>query len=100
MSIASPEDLDYQTAVRAYNGTSFDAEKRAKLNQTSYAADVNGRHAEMLELAKTDEQKALLTDEMKQYKRGYLRRNTDYLLSHARCVSSMIAGHKRIAGLS
>src|SRR3989442_404466 len=52
--IARPEDLDFDLACRAYGNTSFTPEKRARQDQESYAADVNGLHAELQKLAATE----------------------------------------------
>jgi hypothetical protein len=93
--IANPDDLNYQLACDSYRNTSFHPEERAKRDQQSYAADVNGFYAEMLELVKTDQQKAILTEEIERYRQGYLQRFTAYLASHSRCASSMITGPAR-----
>jgi hypothetical protein len=90
--IAKPEDLDYQLAIRAYSNTNHTPEKRARADQEAYAADMNGLHAEMLELARTDEQKTLLAEEIERYRKGSLEKYTAYLHSHSRCASSMITG--------
>lgn len=90
--IASPDDIDAKFAAAAYNGTSFTPEKRGDQDRRDYANDVNGFYAEMWPLAKTEEQKALLAEEMERYRQGYIKRLSAYLASHANVVSTMIAG--------
>jgi len=95
MIVANSEDLNYKLACDSYRNTSFHPEERAKRDQQSYAADVNEFHTAMMELAKTDQQKALLAEEIERYRQGYLQRFTAYLHSHSRCASSMITGPAR-----
>lgn len=93
--IANPQDLAYQLACDAYRNTSFTPERRAASDQQTYADDVNGLYAEMLKLATTDQQKALLAEEMERYRKGYLEKYGAYLASHANVASSMITGPAR-----
>ena len=90
--IAKPEDLGHDLAVSAYRWTSHTPEDRARRDQQSYADDVNGLHAEMLKHATTDEQKALVAEEMQRYKENYLKHFGAYLTSHSSVASSMITG--------
>jgi hypothetical protein len=91
-TIAKPDDIAPQLAAGAYIGTSFSPEKRGEQRQKEYAEDVNGFYAELWPFAKTEQQKALLAEEMERYRLGYLSRMTAYLHSHTNVVSSMIAG--------
>jgi len=68
--IAQPEELRFDLARRAHEGTSFVPEQRARQAQQAYADAVNGLYAELLEQATTDEQKAVLDTEMQRYKAG------------------------------
>lgn len=90
--IASIDDIDKQFAARAFHGTSFDPEKRGEARREGYAEHVNGLYAEFWTIAKTDEQRAILADEMERYRQGYIGRLNAYLASHSRVYSSMIAG--------
>lgn len=94
-TIAHPQDLPYQLACDAYRNTSFTPERRATSDQQTYADDVNGLYADMLRLAITDQQKALLAEEMERYRQGYLERYKAYLASHANVASPMITGPAR-----
>ncbi|MDZ4858041.1 MAG: hypothetical protein SGI88_03590 [Candidatus Hydrogenedentes bacterium] len=90
--IASPSDINAELASRAFNGTSFTPEKRGEQRQREYADEVNGFYAELWPKAKTDEQKALLAEEMERYRQGYIKHMTAYLHSHSNVVSAFIAG--------
>lgn len=91
-TIASVDDIDREFAARAFDGTSFDPEKRGESRREDYANAVNGLYAELWPLATTEEQRAILADEMERYRLGYLKHMTAYLASHSRVYSSMIAG--------
>jgi hypothetical protein len=90
--IAYPEELRFDLARHAHEGTSFVPEQRARQAQQAYADAVNGLYADLLEQATTDEQKALLHTEIQRYKVGYLQKYSAYLQAHARLISPMIAG--------
>lgn len=90
--IAKPDDINPDFAARAFHGTSFSPERRGDQARQDYANAVNGLYAELWPLAKTDEQKALLAEEMERYRQGYIQHLTAYLASHANVVSSFIAG--------
>lgn len=90
--IANPDDIDADFAARAFHGTSFSPERRGEQARQEYAHAVNGLYAELWPLAKTDEQRALLAEEMERYRQGYIQHLTAYLASHANVVSSFIAG--------
>src|SRR5271156_902817 len=93
--IAQVDDIDRDFANRAFNGTSFDPEKRGQARREAYAEAVNGFYAELWPLVKTDDQKTLLAAEMERYREGYLNRMKAYLGSHSNVVSTMIAGPAR-----
>lgn len=93
--IAQLDDISRELATRAFNGTSFDPEKRGESRRKEYVEAVNGLYAEMWGIAKTDEQKALLAAEMERYRQGYVKHLSAYLQSHSNVVSSMIAGPAR-----
>jgi hypothetical protein len=90
--IAHPEELNYDLARRAHEGTSFTPDKRARAEQQAFADDVNGFYAEMIAICTTDGQRALLDAEIARYKQNYLDRYSAMLQSQSRCVSTMIAG--------
>jgi hypothetical protein len=90
--IATVDDIDRGFASRAFNGTSFDPERRGQSRREEYANTVNGFYAELWPLATTEEQKTLLATEMERYRQGYLERMKAYLASHSSLASPMIAG--------
>lgn len=93
--IASPDDIDREFAERAFTNTSFHSERRGDQARSEYADSVNGLYAELWPLAKTDEQKALLAEEMERYRQRYLSRKNAYLASHANVASAFIVGPAR-----
>src|SRR5574343_737030 len=95
MEIAKLDDINKDFARAAFNGTSYSTEKRGDSRRQEYVEAVNGLYAELLPLAKTDEQKALLAEEMERYRQGYLKRMNAYLSSHSSVMSSMIVGPAR-----
>lgn len=93
--IAHITDIDREFAIRAFTNTSFHPDRRGEQARREYADFVNGLYAELWPLAKTDEQKQLLADEMERYRQGYLTRQNAYLASHANCASSFVVGPAR-----
>lgn len=93
--IAAVDDISRELAHRAFSGTSFSPEKRGDSRREQYAAGVNGLYTELWPLAKTDEQKQLLADEMERFRQGYIKHMTAYLHSHSAVISSMIVGPAR-----
>lgn len=91
-TIARPEELSYQAAYRAHSGSSFVPDERAKQEQAAYVEHVQGVYESLLEDCKTDVQRALLLEEIKTYKTGYLSKLTAVLSASSRCISSMITG--------
>jgi hypothetical protein len=87
----SPDELPYNAAYDAHCGTSHVPDERAKQEQQMFVNGVQGVYDDFLK--KIDEgQKEQLDDEMRQFKREYIRRYTDVLRSRSRIVSTMIAG--------
>lgn len=93
--IASIDDIDREFAERAFTNTSFYSERRGEQSRKEYADSVNGLYAELWPLAKTNEQKTLLAEEMARYRQGYLSRQKAYLASHANVASAFIVGPAR-----
>lgn len=93
--VASPSDLSFDRAMRAHQNTSFVPEERARSRQKEYAEDVNSFYEKMSKLAKTDEQKQILDDEIARYKENYLEKYGKVLDAQSRTASSMITGPAR-----
>lgn len=88
----SPDDIDYNRAYRAYTGTSFDPEKRAKSAQEEWANAVN-EFAEKLEsVIKTDEQNTEAKREFSDYVAKSKSKYLTWLGAKSNCISSMITG--------
>jgi len=88
----SKTDVPFDTASRAYSGTSFDPEARAYRQQLDYVRHMNNVYADLSSRAKTPEQKEMLKEEFERYRQGYLKHQLEYLYSHSRIVSAFIAG--------
>lgn len=90
--IASPDDIPFDFARRAYSWLSFDPDKRAHADRAEYVQDVNGLHSAMLAKCKTDDQRAILAVEIERYRVGYLKRRMAILSTRSRIASPMVTG--------
>ncbi len=86
------EDLDFATAEGAYRWISFDADKRAKIEQKDYVAEMKRAYDMLAPKAETAEQKELLANELNRYKENYLNKMYDILAAKSRTASPMITG--------
>lgn len=91
----SPDDLSYQLAYNAHQGTSHVPDQRAKQEQQMYVNAMRNLYEEMAPLAKTEEQKTILAAEMEQYKTRYLNKYKAALSARSRVMSAMITGPAR-----
>ena len=92
MDSVKEDDIDFKRAERAYSAVSFDPDKRAKSNQQEYVNTVKNTYEELLPLAKTDEQKTILLEEMIKFKENYLKKFNALLDATSRTMSAMITG--------
>lgn len=85
-------DIPYNLAVSAFNGTSFTPEKRAESYRNDYAStlatDLETLRGHAANGGTIDQVDA----EFAQYRAGYAKRYRAWLSAHSRCLSSMIAG--------
>lgn len=84
-------DIDADTAANAYNGTSFDPEKRGESIRKEYAGRILdfAQYIEETAVQASDEQKDAELDRYHSNMRdAYLR----YIGAHSRCISVMIIG--------
>ncbi len=88
----SEDEIPLDVARAAHTGTSWTPDKRAEGERRSYVEHVRAVYEGLSRLAKTDEQKAILAEEMKEYKADYRQRYLDYLRSRHGLVSSFVAG--------
>lgn len=86
------DDINKETASRAFYNTSFDPDRRGETTRQEYVQHMQDVFNRLSNLAKTEEQKEILNDEMNRYKIGYITRLNAYLYSQARCASPMITG--------
>lgn len=87
-----PDDVNYDTALRAYTGTSWSPEKRAASIQQDYAQHILAVEERMRPLADTPEKQALLVERLERYRKGYLDHLNRWLQSRHGLVSTNIAG--------
>lgn len=92
---ARPEELDYERARQAHAWNSFHPERRAQQAQAEFAADVNGVYRDLARFARTDEQRALLAEEMSRFKQGWLERYDAILDARGRTANPMVTGPAR-----
>ena len=88
---ASPNDLPFETAMRAHSGTSFDPERRAKYEQDSYYKHIKEVHDDVLKTIKPEQQEQA-KEEISQYKDTYLSKLKEILHGRSGIYSSMISG--------
>ncbi len=91
-AIASPDDIDFERARRAYTHISHTPDDRARQDQQAYVADVQSLYDELAPLATTEAQQQLLADEIERYKAGYQQRFSAMLDAKSRTASPMITG--------
>lgn len=88
------EDIDYELARRAYNGTSMRAEKRGR-------DAVVGHRKELVELyrdlakGRTPEQLSVLTVRWMHFVNRYTKLKVDFLRHHSGLMSTMVTGPAR-----
>ncbi len=92
MTIATPEELDYNRAYGAHRHTSFVPDERAKSEQQSFANHVNGTYEKLLHIATSDAMRAVLDSEISRYKEGYKQQLYAYLAARGNTASTMITG--------
>ncbi|CAN5447157.1 hypothetical protein BH10PLA2_BH10PLA2_08380 [soil metagenome] len=93
--IANIDQINPDTARRAFSNTSHFPEQRGEQIRKDYADAINGLYKELWPLATTEHQKATLDQEMHRYRDGYYQRITDYLHSHSRLASAFVVGPAR-----
>lgn len=76
----------------AHSGTSFDPERRAKMEVEYFKAEVQSVYDELKEYATTPEQKKQLNEEMVKFQKKYAEKYNDILATRGRMLSPMITG--------
>lgn len=85
-------DIDKDTARRAFSGMSFDPERRGEDTRRGYAEKLAAIYEELEAEAVKGGTEALLPAEWERFHAGYKKRYLAWLHSSARCMSTMIAG--------
>ena len=88
----SPDDIPIDIAENAYRNVSFDPRGRAHADQRDYVNHMQSLYEELEPLAVTDEQKAILKDELERYKNKYIEMYTKVANARSRTASTMITG--------
>ncbi len=89
---ASSAGIDKSLAEHSHKGTSWDPEKRAEQEISSFVQSVQGMYDRLARSAKSEAQKAFLAQEMERFQAGYAHKYNEYLAAKGRCFSAMIAG--------
>lgn len=84
-------DIPIGTAIAAFNGTSFDPEKRGEQARAEYASTLNNDYNRLAEGLSND-MLSVLDDEFERYREGYRARYLKWLHARSRCMSTMITG--------
>ena len=85
-------DIDADTARRAFEGMSFSPERRGEDTRRAYAERLAALYAELEAEAIKGGTESLLSAEWERFRAGYKKRYLAWLYSSARCMSTMIAG--------
>lgn len=89
---ASKDDIDFERARRAYAGTSFSPEKRARGQQDAYLSTLQETYDALKGNAETEQQQRFLKDKMEWFRRNLVRKTNAMLDASSRTMSTMIAG--------
>lgn len=85
-------EIDFETARRAYVGISFSPEKRAEQEQNDYIAIMQNFIDKFTPLAVNEEQQKYLEERFIKYKEGVLKHFNIILNAKSRVISPMITG--------
>lgn len=85
-------DIPHEIAMRAYSGTSWTPEDRARMVRNEYAVGLAVDWEHLLELATTDEKRATLEAEWPAHRATCRVATLAWLGAHGACVSTMITG--------
>lgn len=86
------DEISAELAVRAFNGTSFNPERRGESIRNDYARTMQAAYDTLRKHAEIGGTLDMLEAEFSRYKAGYRARTEKWLHTHSRCISSMIAG--------
>lgn len=86
------QDIDYETARRAYLNISFSPEKRAKSEQAEYTQYLEDLAERILKAAKTEKEQEIVQSVFDEMRATFKKKWIDLLHAKSRCLSSMITG--------
>jgi hypothetical protein len=88
----SKDDIPFETAKKAYDGTSFSSEKIAVAHQNEYYSHLVEVYDTNIDKAKKLDKLDEFNSKFDRYKSGYLKRYLAYLYSRSGLMSTMITG--------
>ncbi|MFG6159616.1 LPD38 domain-containing protein [Halomonas sp. 1390] len=88
----TPELIGYDLGEQAARGTHMMAEKAGRHKVDGHVLHMLGAWDKLARLARTDGQKAVLAEEFKRYRSGYVQRVKAQLERESRTMSTMITG--------
>src|SRR5690606_17067619 len=91
----SPDDIPYQVAYDAYRWSSLTPERRARQTQEEYVRHIEAVYEDLAPLARTEEQRRVLIDELERDRRGYVERELELPRATSRTASPMVTGPAR-----
>jgi len=90
--IFNKDDIDLRQATQAYTAISHSPERRAEQERQDYVEHLNAVYDGFLKIAKSNEQKKILNEEIERYRQGYLSHRKAVLSAKSRTMSAMIVG--------
>lgn len=94
---AGLNDIDFDKAVKAFNNSSQDPERRAKVLRQDYVSSVNNMYDDLKGRIENKEQQEYLNKEFEKGKQQILKAYNDYLSSESQTASTSVVGKMRSA---
>ena len=94
---AGLNDIDLDRAVKAFNNSSQDPERRAKVLRQDYVSSVNNMYDDLKSRIENKQQQEYLNKEFEKGKQQILKAYNDYLSSESQTASTSVVGKMRSA---
>lgn len=94
---AGLNDIDFDKAVKAFNNSSQDPERRARVLRQDYVSSVNNMYDDLKSRIENKEQQEYLNKEFEKGKQQILKAYNDYLSSESQTASTSVVGKMRSA---
>ena len=94
---AGLNDIDFDRAVKAFNNSSQDPERRARVLRQDYVSSVNNMYDDLKGRIENKEQQEYLNKEFEKGKQQILKAYNDYLSSESQTASTSAVGKMRSA---